>query len=94
MKIIKNLNPLIKLKIMKFNQLIIAGLMVSIAACTQTEKQPELSYPDTRVADHVDTYFDVDVPDPYRWLEDDLSEETGEWVKADIWLFGQHCLSG
>ena len=38
-------------------------------------------HPVTRKGDHVDTYFGVDVPDPYRWLEDDRSDETADWVK-------------
>jgi prolyl oligopeptidase len=41
-----------------------------------------LSYPEARKSDHVDTYFGVSVPDPYRWLEDDNAEETAQWVQA------------
>ena len=35
---------------------------------------------DTRRGNHVDTYFGVEVADPYRWLEDDLSDETSNWI--------------
>jgi len=38
--------------------------------------------PVTRKDNTVDNYFGTEVADPYRWLEDDASEETAEWVKA------------
>ncbi|MDY0090355.1 MAG: S9 family peptidase, partial [Flavobacteriaceae bacterium] len=41
-----------------------------------------LDYPQTKKVDTVDVYFDTEVKDYYRWLEDDLSEETAEWVKT------------
>ncbi|MEX0997125.1 MAG: prolyl oligopeptidase family serine peptidase [Flavobacteriaceae bacterium] len=41
-----------------------------------------LEYPETKKVDTVNTYFGTEVPDPYRWLEDDLSDETAAWVKA------------
>lgn len=42
----------------------------------------QMNYPETRRDDTVDTYFDTDVADPFRWLEDDRSEETAAWVAA------------
>ncbi len=38
-------------------------------------------YPDTKKTAETDTYFGTKVDDPYRWLEDDLSEETKDWVQ-------------
>ncbi|MGA0555908.1 prolyl oligopeptidase family serine peptidase [Larkinella sp. VNQ87] len=43
---------------------------------------PQLTYPKTRKTDQTDDYHGTKVADPYRWLEDDRSAETGEWVKA------------
>ncbi len=45
-------------------------------------KDTTLKYPLSRQCDQMDTYFDVQVSDPYRWLEDDLSAETERWVQA------------
>ncbi len=61
---------------------IVLGSM--LYACTGTEqKQTDISqYPDTRKGDTEDNYFGVPVKDPYRWLEDDLSNETAGWVAA------------
>lgn len=40
----------------------------------------QLKYPETKKVDVVDDYFGTKVADPYRWLEDDNSEETAKWV--------------
>lgn len=61
----------------------LAITLLVVAACTSQDKQSETKYPESKTIDHVDTYFGVDVADPYRWLEDDRSEETADWVKAE-----------
>ncbi len=41
-----------------------------------------LTYPATRKVDQVDIYHGTRVSDPFRWLEDDTSAETKDWVDA------------
>jgi prolyl oligopeptidase len=42
-----------------------------------------LSYPQTRKTDQSDTYFGTRVRDPYRWLENDTSAATKDWVRVE-----------
>lgn len=65
------------------NYMIAALGTAILASCAGEKEKPEtMLYPETRKGETVDTYFDREVNDPYRWLEDDRSEETEAWVKA------------
>lgn len=55
-------------------------VMAILISCNGPEKK-KIEYPETKKGDVVDNYFGTEVPDPYRWLEDDKSEETSVWVK-------------
>ncbi len=66
-----------------FTLIIAAGLLT---ACHDDDKKNEttaLNYPETKKVDTVTDYFGTKVKDPYRWLENDRSEETENWVKAE-----------
>ena len=54
-------------------------VMIGIASCTTPTSR--LHYPETRKDTVVDTFFQTPVEDPYRWLEDDNSVETAQWVE-------------
>ncbi len=58
-------------------------LLLTFSAMTLACTSQRPDYPETRKTDVTDDYFGTLVPDPYRWLEDDRSEETTEWVKAE-----------
>ncbi|MDD3877212.1 MAG: prolyl oligopeptidase family serine peptidase [Bacteroidales bacterium] len=65
------------------NALKMSVVLIFIIMMGCSEKKIKLmDYPITKKVDTVDTYFGVQVPDPYRWLEDDMSAETAEWVAA------------
>ena len=51
---------------------------------TSTAILAQVTYPETRRVDHTDDYHGTVVPDPYRWLEQDVreSEEVAAWVKS------------
>jgi len=71
------------------------AVVIALAGCSQPAKNTTqnevktamkavnyLNYPETKKGTVVDTYFGDNVADPYRWLEDDMSDETAQWVKT------------
>jgi prolyl oligopeptidase len=56
-------------------------LMFVMLLCAALTKG-QLQYPSTKKTDQTDNYHGITVADPYRWLEDDNSAETKDWVMA------------
>ncbi|MCF6347846.1 MAG: prolyl oligopeptidase family serine peptidase [Flavobacteriaceae bacterium] len=57
-------------------------LIISCKTDQKVEPTMAITYPETKKVDTITTYFDTEVKDPYRWLEDDMSDETAEWVQT------------
>ena len=65
--------------------MIILGSVIALAGCKegQQERYQVQAYPETSQDETVvDDYFGTQVADPYRWLENDTSEQTTAWVEA------------
>lgn len=58
-------------------------LVLIIASFALSGYAQKLIYPEARKVDHTDEYFGTKVADPYRWMEDDKSEEIKDWVKKE-----------
>lgn len=58
---------------------------VAFVLFSVTAEEKRLKYPDTKKGDTTDEYHGTKVPDPYRWLEDDVrtSKEVADWVEAE-----------
>lgn len=61
---------------MKLQTFVLSFLLASVTLHAQ------YTYPETKKIDTVTNYHGMLVADPYRWLEDDRSAETKEWVTA------------
>ncbi len=55
------------------------ALMILLQSCQQPVS---VKYPETKKGDVTDDYHGTVISDPYRWLEDDKSDETAAWVEA------------
>ena len=69
------------------NAILMSAAMLVLTGCGQpgNENRDSATAPGKKLTtptrgDHVDTYFGLEVPDPYRWLEDDLSRDTANWI--------------
>ena len=56
--------------------------MATITAATTVSAQ-RIQYPKAQKDGTVDHYFGTEVADPYRWLENDTSQQTAAWVEAE-----------
>lgn len=56
--------------------------LIAVMTLISVSTFAQMKYPKTKKIDHIDNYHGTQVADPYRWLEDDNSEETKAWVKA------------
>jgi prolyl oligopeptidase len=56
--------------------------LLFIAVLSASAAFSQYKYPLTQKLEVKDDYFGTQVNDPYRWLEDDRSAATEEWVKA------------
>jgi prolyl oligopeptidase len=55
-------------------------LLAAVIICSAHFSYAQLVYPDTKKVDQADDYHGTIVHDPYRWLENDTSDETKNWV--------------
>jgi prolyl oligopeptidase len=61
-----------------------SGLFIALGllhSCSTNPQDAAVNYTETEKIPVVDTYFGQEVVDNYRWLEDDRSAETEDWVK-------------
>ncbi|MGQ1889064.1 prolyl oligopeptidase family serine peptidase [Thermophagus sp. OGC60D27] len=74
---------------MKRNFIVILLCIMALTfSCKERPGKP--TYPETKKVDSVDVYFGTRVADPYRWLEDDQSDETKEWVQKQVAVTSQY----
>lgn len=64
---------------------LIRGLVCLLAIGSFAKGGDKMTYPNSKKIDHVDELHGVKVPDPYRWLEDDVREsrDVAAWVEAE-----------
>ncbi len=56
-------------------------LLITMTGTAQKPGAFSGTYPATKTIDQTDDFFGTKVTDPYRWLENDTSEETKDWVQ-------------
>ena len=69
---------------MSYKKSLSVFLCILATACTNsnTKKASKPNYPESKQIVVVDEYHGQQIPDPFRWLEQDNTPETRQWLKA------------
>ena len=59
----------------------IIAFSVSFFILISCSNDTKIDYPITKKIKVIDTYFDTEVNDPYRWMEDDQSQKVKDWIE-------------
>ena len=65
-------------------------ILVNMAFISGIFAAKKTTYPKTKKENVVDTYFGIKVKEPYRWLENDTSKATANWVKEQNKVTGDY----
>ena len=79
MDILSRLNKFISLITSNMKRYIFLLLIALLLNTSCTNKK--IIYPETDIIPVTDSYYGEDILDNYRWLEDDMSEKTKDWVE-------------
>ena len=71
------------MKYLSIKTALLLGAAAIAASCGNMKQIKHQPYPVAERGEVADNYFGTEVPDPYRWLEDDNSEATAAWVAAE-----------
>src|SRR5690349_6692453 len=75
---------LLLLRCMKNLVLPIIAITISMNVTAQKPGAFTGTYPSTKTVSQTDAFFGTEVSDPYRWLENDLAEDTKAWVQEQM----------
>ncbi len=65
-------------------------VIMTAAAPQPTDDSKSTEYPKAHRGEVVDNYHGIEVPDPYRWMEEIDSPETREWVEKQVDTFNNY----
>lgn len=65
-------------------------IIFTISLIMSCKQKTSLKYPKATKVDSTDIYFGIEIADPYRWLENNNSTETKEWINAENKITNQY----
>jgi len=58
-------------------------VVIALVGACKNSNQMKLDYPKTKTVDISENFFGTDVPDPYKWMENEADTDLVAWIKAE-----------